>query len=149
MSRTGDPHNMKAARQVLAAMSMAVSQTSLDERLQELVKIRASQINGCAACLTTHVEKAIQMEIPGEQIAVIPAWREAPWFSDRERAALAWTEVICAIGHRHVSDDDFAVAKGQFDEPEIIELTMVILAISNWNKLNAAFATTPQGFRQR
>jgi AhpD family alkylhydroperoxidase len=113
-----------------------MSNAGFDRRLYELVKIRASQINGCAFCLDMHHRDARTEGEDQRRLDVLSAWREAPeLYTDRERAALALTEVVTEIGRHGVPDDVWADARGQFDELETVQLLMAIAAINVWNRL--------------
>jgi AhpD family alkylhydroperoxidase len=108
--------------------------------------MRASQINGCAYCLVMHADDLRKGGEREERIHVLNAWREAPWFSDRERAALAWTEAVTTLADRQVPDDVFTEARSQFSERELADLTLAVIAINGWNRLNIAFQIPPPRF---
>ena len=123
--------------------SNATKEVSLERALRDLVVIRASQLNGCAFCLDMHVKEA---KIHGERelrLHHVSIWRESPLFSARERAALAWTEVLTQLPPHGVPDDIYNQARAQFSEKELTELTFLVMGINAWNRVNVAFQTTP------
>jgi len=134
------------AHQAVFAIEHYVRESGLDPRLYELVKIRASQLNGCAFCLSMHVRDLRLAGWREDKIAVLPAWREVDWYTPREKAALAWTEALTKIGPHGVSDEEYAAARSEFSEQELAELTLHIIVINGWNRLNIAFHTTPDPF---
>ena len=129
------PHVMKA----MADLEAHVAGSGLEKSLIELVKIRASQINGCAFCLDMHTRDARSAGEAEERIYLLNAWRESPLYSERERAALAWTESVTLVSQTHVPDDVFAQAKAQFSDEELAKLTLLIVAINGWNRFAIAF----------
>lgn len=116
-----------------------VDHSGLEELLLELLKLRASQINGCAYCVDMHSKDARALGESEQRLYAVAVWREAPFFTDRERAALAWTEAVTLIAQTGVPDDVYQVARSQFSERELVDLTMVIIAINGWNCLAASF----------
>ena len=111
----------------------------LDKRLFELVKIRASQINGCAYCLDMHTKDARAAGESEQRIYALSAWRETPFFNDRERAALEWTEAVTLVGETHVPDELYARVSLQFTEDELVALTFGVVVINSWNRLAISF----------
>jgi len=111
----------------------------LEHSLLELVKTRASQINGCAHCLDMHTKDARAAGESEQRLYTLSAWRETPFFSPRERAALAWTEATTRIADSHVDDALYAEVRAQFSEKEIVDLTLAIVAINGWNRLAISF----------
>ena len=111
----------------------------LEPLLVELVKLRASQINGCAFCLDMHTKDARAIGETEQRIYVLSAWREAPFYSARERAALEWTEALTLLPQNEVSDELYARVREQFSESELVSLTMAIIAINGWNRLAVPF----------
>ena len=107
------------------------------------MKIRASQINGCAFCLHMHTRDARKAGESQERLDLIGAWREAPVYSSRERAALAWTEAVTRVADTHVPDDVYDTARAEFSERELVDLTMAVVAINGWNRLMVAFRIPP------
>lgn len=128
----------------LIGLSGAIAKESaIDEAIRNLVDIRASQLNGCAFCLDMHVKQA---KIRGERelrVHHVAIWRESELFSDRERAALAWTEALTHLGPHGVSDADYAAARAQFSEKELSDLTFSVMTINSFNRLNVAFRNPP------
>jgi len=116
-----------------------VRQSGLEHSLLELVKTRASQINGCAFCLDMHTKDARAAGETEQRLYVLPAWEEAPFYTDRERAALAWTEAVTLVADTRVPDHVFEVARKHFTEKELVDLTLAIVAINGWNRLAIAF----------
>lgn len=126
----------------LAAMSRLqahVEDSGLEHSLLELVKMRASQINGCAYCLDMHSKDARAAGETEQRLYTLPAWRETPFFCDRERAALAWTEAVTEISHHGTDDALFAQMQEHFSDAEIVDLTLAIIAINGWNRLAIPF----------
>lgn len=121
--------------------------SGLEHSLLELVKTRASQINGCAYCLDMHTKLARAYGESEQRLYALSAWREAPFFSDRERAALGWTEALTRISDNGAGDDVYAAAREQFTEKELVDLTLAIVAINGWNRLALGFRTTTGSFR--
>jgi AhpD family alkylhydroperoxidase len=111
----------------------------LEPSLRELVKIRASQINGCAYCLHMHTTEARQAGEAEERIYLLDAWRESPLFSARERTALEWTEALTLVAETHAPDEAYARVQEQFSEEEQVRLTLLIVAINGWNRIQVGF----------
>ena len=124
------------------ALSAIAAKAGLDKQLLELIKIRASQINGCAFCLQYHIRQSETLGVPADKINLVAVWREAPQFSPRERAALAWTEALTVLPNG-VSDEVFAQASAEFGEKELMYLTSAVVAINTWNRFGAAYRWTP------
>ena len=129
------PDTIKA----LNALETQIQSTGLEKSLIELVKIRASQINGCAFCINMHTEDARKRGETEQRIFLLNAWRESPLYTDRERAALAWTEAVTPIAETHAPDDIYAEVRAQFSEEETVNLTMLIATINAWNRLAISF----------
>ncbi|HEU0164977.1 MAG TPA: carboxymuconolactone decarboxylase family protein [Thermomicrobiales bacterium] len=140
------PSNFQPAYGQLLNISQYLASTSIDQHLLDLISLRASQINGCAFCLTMHVRDLLGRGERQDRIAVLPAWRETTWFTDRERAALAWTETLTILGEHGVSDELFVTASEQFSERELADLTLAVILINGWNRLNIAFQNPPAPF---
>ena len=121
------------------ALQAHVDGSGLEPALMELVKMRASQINGCAFCLDMHSKDARAAGESEQRLYLLDAWREAPLYSARECAALEWTEAVTRLGDRHVPDDVYARAREQFSEEQLANLTLAVVAINGWNRLNIAF----------
>jgi AhpD family alkylhydroperoxidase len=124
-----------------------VRRSGLESALLELVKTRASQINGCAHCLDMHTKDARAHGETEQRLYALAAWHEAPFYSDRERAALAWTEAVTRIGEERVTDEVYAEARRHFGEKELVDLTLAIVAINGWNRLAVAFRTPAGTYR--
>src|SRR5665811_1042343 len=122
-----------------------VRQSGLDHQLLELVRTRASQLNGCAFCLDMHSKDAIAAGETPQRLLVLSAWRDAPFYTERERAALAWTEAVTKLGPSGVPDELYRTARQQFDERQLVDLTMAIVAINGWNRLAIAFHSPEAG----
>lgn len=118
-----------------------VRHSGLERSLLELVKMRASQINGCGYCLDMHSKDARAGGETEQRLHVLPAWREAPFYTDRERAALEWTEAVTLISENHVDDALYARVRAHFGEKELVDLTLAITAINSWNRLAISFRT--------
>ena len=120
-----------------------IRQSGLEPGLLELVKTRASQLNGCAYCIDMHTKDARAHGESEQRLYALPAWRETPFFSARERAALAWTEVVTLVADGPIEEEDYEDAREQFDERSLADLTLAIVAINGWNRLATAFAAVP------
>lgn len=132
----------KIAPEVMKAMvglEAQVRRGSLERSLLELMKIRASQINGCAYCIDMHTKDARAAGETEQRIYALSAWREAPFFTERERAALAWTEAVTLVSKDNVPDEVFSRARAHFEEHELVELTLAIATINAWNRFGVAF----------
>lgn len=127
------------AYRAMSAMQQYANATGLEPLLHELVKLRASYINGCAYCIDMHSQDARVLGETEQRIYAIPVWRETPFFTPRERAALAWTEAVTEISKGGVSDALYAEAREHFEERELVELTMAVIAINGWNRLAIPF----------
>ena len=127
------------AYQAMLALESYVHQTGLEPSLLQLVKMRASQINGCAYCLDMHSKDARAAGETEQRLHLLPAWRETPFYSDRERAALAWTEAVTLLSETHVPDDVYHFARQRFSNEELVNLTIAIVAINGWNRLEVSF----------
>ncbi|HTI95554.1 MAG TPA: carboxymuconolactone decarboxylase family protein [Rudaea sp.] len=133
------PDGFKAMRQLQAH----VDACGLEHKLLELVKMRASQINGCAYCLDMHSKDARAAGETEQRLYLLDAWRESPFYSGRERAALAWTEALTRIAGNEVSDTLYGEARQHFSEKELVDLSLAIIAINGWNRLAIPFRSEP------
>lgn len=133
--------------QSMLALEKYISESGLDPKLVHLVKMRASQINGCAYCLDMHSLDARAEGESEQRLYTLDAWRETPFFTDRERAALAWTEALTLISHTHAPDDVYDEMKKQFSEKEIVDLTFVIGTINLWNRLAISLRAVPGRYK--
>ena len=122
--------------------------SAVEPRLYHLLKLRASQINGCAFCIDMHTKDARAAGETEQRIYALNAWRETPFFSDRERAALAWTEAVTRIGGG-VPDDLYAEARQQFSEKELVDLTWAVAAINAWNRVAISFRSVPGSYQPK
>ncbi|HMH23125.1 MAG TPA: carboxymuconolactone decarboxylase family protein [Puia sp.] len=129
----------------MLSMGSYLKTTALDEKLLELVKYRVSQLNGCAFCLDMHHKDAIHNGETEQRLHALPAWRECPWYSDAERAALAYTDSLTI--HADVDDIVFSPLVSFFNNKEIADLTFTIALTNTWNRLNKAFRITPGTYR--
>jgi AhpD family alkylhydroperoxidase len=143
--RKASPQGEKA----MMGLHMFVRNCGLDHSLLELVKLRASQLNGCAHCIDMHT-KELRADGESEQrLYLLNAWRESPFYTERERAALGWTEAVTLLPDRQVADDVYDAARKQFSEEELVNLTLALVAINGANRLNIAFRTVPGGYQVR
>ena len=131
------------AYRAMAALGSYVRNAGLEPRLLELVKIRASQINGCAFCIDMHTKDARALGETEQRLYGLTAWSETPFYSDRERAALAWTEALTLISQTHAPDDVYEQARQYFTEAELVNLSIAIVHINSWNRLALGFRTVP------
>ncbi len=131
------------ARAALTALSKAVGDSGLDKALTELIKIRASQVNGCAFCVQFHLNFARKFDVPQTKLDLVAVWRDAGVFTTREMAALAWTEALTHVTPSGVTDEDFADARKEFSESELVFLTAAIAGINAWNRIAMAFRFSP------
>jgi len=127
----------------MIALDAAVAKLGLEPALQELVKLRASQINGCAYCVDMHTSDARKKGETERRLYAVSVWRETPFFTPRERAALAWTEAVTLIASSRASDADYEALCAEFTEKERVDLTMAIATINSWNRLAIAFRKMP------
>ena len=129
--------------QSMLGLERQVRQAGLDGRLLDLVRMRASQINGCAYCLDMHSKDARAEGETEQRLYGLDAWREAPYYTARERAALEWTEALTLVAETHVPDDVYERVRQQFSENELAHLSLAVVAINGWNRLNIAARTVP------
>jgi AhpD family alkylhydroperoxidase len=140
----------KTSPQVLRALfglSAPIEASGLEPALLELVKMRASQINGCAYCIDMHTKDARALGETEQRLYLLDAWRETNLYNERERAALAWTEAVTLVTQGHVPDDVYAEVTRHFTEPEVVGLTFTVIAINSWNRFNIAFRPEVGGYR--
>jgi len=129
--------------QLLVEFGTKVAGLGLEKSLVELVKIRASQINGCAVCLSMHTREARQAGETEERLLMLDAWRESPLYTARERAALAWTEALTLIATSHAPDDVYAQVKAEFTDEESVKLSLMIAVINMFNRLGVGYRIAP------
>ena len=127
------------ALEAMSGLEAVVAESTLESELLELVKMRASQLNGCAYCLDMHSKDARARGEDEQRLHVLAAWREAPFYSERERAALAWCEALTLLPQTGAPDDLYEQLRAQFDEDEIVALTLAIVAINGWNRFAVGF----------
>jgi AhpD family alkylhydroperoxidase len=125
--------------QRMIALEGLIKQHGIDKMLLHLVKLRASQINGCAFCINMHTQDARKLGETEQRLYLLSAWRESPLYTDRERAALAWTDAVTLIAETHAPDDLYEDVRAHFSEAETVNLTMLIGAINAWNRVAIAF----------
>jgi AhpD family alkylhydroperoxidase len=127
----------------LNALETKVASSGLEQSLIELVKTRASQINGCAFCINMHTQDARKHGETEQRLYLLNAWHESPVYTERERAALAWTDAVTRISETHAPDDIYQQVRAQFSEAETVNLTMLIATINAWNRLAISFRAMP------
>ena len=132
--------------QALLALTPFIEKSSIDKHLFELVKLRASQINGCTLCMAMHTEALLKLGERLDRISVLPGWRDSGWFDEREQAALAWAEAVTTLEHGEVPDAVYEQARARFSEAELADLTLGTIVINGWNRLNVAFRNAPTPF---
>ena len=141
MSLTPDAYD------AVLALGQIAGKAGMDKQLLELIKLRASQINGCAFCVQYHILEGEKLGVPADKLNLVVVWREAPQFSQRERAALAWTEALTLLSEG-VGDEVYAQASAEFSEKELAYLTSAVASINVWNRFGAAFRWTPPARKQ-
>ena len=142
---TVDPAAVKA----MLGLEQYVRDSGIEQELVELVKLRASYINGCAFCADMHTKDARAAGETEQRLYAVPVWRETPFFTPRERAALAWTESVTELARTGVPDEVYQQARAEFSESELVALTMAIVAINGWNRLAVSFRTEPGTYQPR
>lgn len=135
------------AYQAMAGLETYIHNTGLEKPLLELMKMRASQINGCAYCLDMHTKDARALGETEQRLYLISAWRESPFYTDRERAALEWTEAVTLVSETHVPDEVYERVKQHFTPQELVNLTAAIAMINTWNRLSVAFRAVPGAYQ--
>lgn len=128
-----------AAREAMYGLQKYIAQSGLEHSLLDLIDLRASQINGCAWCVDMHTKDARSRGESEQRLYAVSVWRDTPFFTERERAALAWTEAVTEVGRDHVPDEVFQSVRQHFTEKELVDLTIAVIAINGWNRLNVAF----------
>ena len=147
--RLGVQNVAPEAYRALAGLERYIRNSGLESSLLELVKMRASQINGCAYCLDMHSKDARAHGETEQRLYALNAWRETPFYTDRERAALAWTEALTLISETHAPDDVYEEARRHFSELELVNLTMAIVTINSWNRIAIGFRSVPGGYEPK
>ncbi|OAJ55544.1 alkylhydroperoxidase [Paraburkholderia ginsengiterrae] len=132
-----------AAIKALMGVEERIGKSALEKSLTELVRLRASQINGCAYCVDMHTTDARKGGETERRLATVVVWRETPFFTDRERAALEWTEALTLISQDHVPDAIWEAVRPHFSDEELVDLTLLVTAINAWNRIAISFRTMP------
>jgi AhpD family alkylhydroperoxidase len=141
--KNASPQGTKA----MSELHAFVHHCGLDRGLLELVKLRASQMNGCAHCMDMHTKELRAQGETEQRLYLLSAWRDCPFYGARERAALAWTEALTLVAETQVPDDVYDEARAQFSEAELVNLTLAIVAINGANRINIAFRTVPGSYQ--
>jgi AhpD family alkylhydroperoxidase len=131
------------AMRAMLALQRYVNDSGIEHTLLELVKLRASYINGCAYCVDMHARDARKAGDTEQRLFAVPVWRETPFFTPRERAALAWTESVTQVAQSGVPDDVYDEVREHFSDAELVQLTMAIVVINGWNRIAVSFRTPP------
>ena len=135
------------AQKAMYALEKYLAECGLDQGLMHLLKMRASQINGCAYCIDLHSKDARALGETEQRLYELDAWRETPFYTDRERAALAWIEAVTLVAETHVPDSVYEEVRKEFSEKEIVDLTLVASTINAWNRLAIALRAVPGHYR--
>jgi len=133
--------------EILHSLENYIKSSGLEPSLLELVRMRASQINNCAYCIDMHTKDARSRGESEQRLYGLSAWRESPFYSERERAALAWTEAVTRVDKSHVPDAIYEQARKNFGEKELTDLTFAVIAINSWNRLAVSFRTLPGSYK--
>lgn len=133
----------------LSGLEAYVRKSGLESDLLELIRTRASQLNQCAYCIDMHTKDARAGGETEQRLYALPAWREAPFYTDRERAALAWTEAMTLVSRGPVPDAVYREARQHFSEKDLVDLTLALVAINGWNRLSVAFRTVPGTYQPK
>jgi AhpD family alkylhydroperoxidase len=142
-----DYHVSSGAYEAMSGLERFVRGCGLEHTLLELIKTRASQINGCAYCIDMHTKDARAAGETEQRLYGLSAWRETPFYSDRERAALEWTEALTLIANNAVDDELYARVRRHFDEAELVNLSLAIITINGWNRLAIPFRSVPGSYQ--
>ncbi len=137
----------QGALKAMLGLSAHLSKSGLEKPLLELLDFRVSQINGCAYCLDMHSKDLRAAGETEQRLYLLDAWRESPFYTERERAALAWAEAVTLVTEGHVPDEVYEQARAQFGEEELVNLTLAVVAINGWNRLNIAFRNEPGSYK--
>jgi AhpD family alkylhydroperoxidase len=137
------------AYRAMLGLEEYVRSSGIEPSLLHLVKVRASVLNGCAFCVDMHTKDARAAGESEQRLYAISVWRDTPFFTPRERAALAWTDAVTRLGREGVPDEVYQTARAQFDEAELVRLTLGIVAINGWNRLSIAFRTEVGGYQPK
>jgi AhpD family alkylhydroperoxidase len=136
------------AQAAMLGMETYIRKSGIEHGLLELIKTRASQLNGCAFCIDMHTKDARAMGESEQRLYALSSWRETPFFTERERAALEWTEALTLISQNHVPDDVFERVRAQFSETELVNLTMAVVTINGWNRIAISFRAVPGSYQR-
>ena len=136
-----------AAVKTMLDIEAYLVKSGLERSLVHLIRMRASQINGCAFCLDMHSKDARAAGETEQRLYALDAWRETPFYSARERAALAWTDALTLIAQTHAPEDVYREVRAQFSEPELVDLTLAIVAINGWNRIATGFRAEPGSYQ--
>jgi AhpD family alkylhydroperoxidase len=140
----------KVAPEVYRAMlqlEKTINSSGLEDSLLDLLRLRVSQINGCAYCIDMHAKDLRARGESEQRIYLLNAWRESPFYSERERAAFAWAETLTEVSEKEVADELYEKARQQFTEAELVNLTLAVISINGWNRLNVAFKIVPGDYQ--
>ncbi len=137
------------AMKAMAALDQYNKHSGLEPSLRELVKVRASQLNGCAYCIDMHTKDARAAGESEQRLYALDAWRETPFYSERERAALALTEAVTLVAEGHVPDEVYEQARQQFSDEELVNLIMTIITINAWNRFGITFRDVPGTYQPK
>jgi AhpD family alkylhydroperoxidase len=135
------------ALRAMYGLEKYLAESGVEKPLRELIKVRASQINGCAYCIDMHWKDARAAGESEQRLYGLAAWREAPYYSERERAALAWTEELTLIAEHHVSDELYEQTRRHFTEQELVDLTLAVVTINAWNRISISFRSEPGSYQ--
>lgn len=135
------------AQKAILALEKYIAECGLDHKLIHLMKMRASQINGCAYCIDMHSKDARALGETEQRLYELDAWRETPFYTERERAALAWTEALTLVSETHVPDSVYEEVRKQFSEKEIVDLTFAVTTINAWNRLAISMRAVPGRYK--
>ena len=135
------------ALRAMLGLEKYLADSSIEKPLRELIKVRASQMNGCAYCIDMHWKDARAGGETEQRLYGLSAWHEAPYYSERERAALAWAEELTLIAEHHVPDELYAAVRQQFSEQELVDLTLAVAAINAWNRIAISFRSEPGAYQ--
>ncbi len=142
-------YHQGAAYQAMAGLERYVRNCGLEHALLELVKTRASQINGCAYCIDMHTKDARAGGESEQRLYALCAWRETPFYTERERAALEWTEALTLISENNIPDSLYEAVRQHFTESELVNLSMAIITINGWNRLAIPFRSVPGSYQRK
>lgn len=135
------------ATKMLFGLSIYLSKSMLEQSLLRLINVRVSQINGCAYCLNADTEELVADGETPQRLYLLNAWREAPFYTDRERAALAWAEAVTKVTEGHVPQAVYEAARAEFSEEELIDLTLAVTTVNTYNRMNIAFRTPAGAYK--